>query len=485
MAMAHQNQPTLGPRLTISELWGWPHSVARVSTLFMCLSVAAPAWDGSPPVSAPELPRERIIGTERFGWDQHAADAAELATFRYAIYVDGARSELTGVSCASVPRQAGFACSAPLPPLSPGSHTLEISTFIVNDEGVLESARSAPLYVVLAATAFSTAAGLREGALVTTSDGALLRVDVLTTGLSAPRDLAFAPDDRMFVAERDGTLRIVRQGRLQPDAARVPDEVVTAGGGGLLALARDPEFLRTGHLYLLYTARGRGGGPVFRLTRFREVNGTLGEAAVLLDDVRASVTRPSASVRFGPDGKLYVALGDADDQRPRGEWASYNGTILRLNPDGTTPADQPSGSPVLVDNLRWPRAFDWHPETNALWIAHAGADESERLISALSGGRPSTRAAVAARYALSRGAGVAAMAFSRGARIPALRNDLLIAAGEDGHILRLRIDGQPGNVIAAERLLDDRLGPVRVVAVSPRGEIYFCTDTILGRLVPA
>jgi glucose/arabinose dehydrogenase len=76
------------------------------------------------------------------------------------------------------------------------------------------------------------------------------------------------------------------------------------------------------------------------------------------------------------------------------------------------------------------------------------------------------------------------VAFYRGELLPAFRGDLLVAADE-GHILRLRFDGgRRGRITSSERLLQDRVGPVRVVGIGPGGEIYFCTADALGRLVP-
>ncbi len=102
----------------------------------------------APPVVDPPAATDTINGTERLGWNQQAPDAVELTTIRYAIYVDGARTELSGVSCASAPTIAGFACSARLPALSAGSHALQLASF-VNDGSLLESARSAALTVTV------------------------------------------------------------------------------------------------------------------------------------------------------------------------------------------------------------------------------------------------------------------------------------------------------------------------------------------------
>jgi hypothetical protein len=91
---------------------------------------------------------ETISGSERFGWDQPAADAAELATFRYAIYVDDARSEAAGVSCAAAAVSGRFSCSSSLPSMSNGNHTLSVASFVVDGGAVRESPRSAPVSVV-------------------------------------------------------------------------------------------------------------------------------------------------------------------------------------------------------------------------------------------------------------------------------------------------------------------------------------------------
>jgi hypothetical protein len=105
-----------------------------------------------PPVVTPPAGSETINGSERLGWDQRAGDAVELAAIRYAAYVDGARSELTSVSCATTASTTGYACTARLPPMSAGNHTLEIASFI-QDGGTLESARSAALRVTVTSSA--------------------------------------------------------------------------------------------------------------------------------------------------------------------------------------------------------------------------------------------------------------------------------------------------------------------------------------------
>jgi len=90
---------------------------------------------------------ETITGTERFGWDQPAADAGELGTFRYAMYLDGVRGEAADVSCDPSPASGRFGCTCRLPSMSGGAHALQVATFVLDAGLVRESARSAPVQV--------------------------------------------------------------------------------------------------------------------------------------------------------------------------------------------------------------------------------------------------------------------------------------------------------------------------------------------------
>ena len=126
---------------------------AAIVALAYAVALLATACSKSsppPPEVTPPSGAETINGTERLGWTQRATDAVELATVRYAIYVDGTRSELADASCGAAAAADGFACSARLPTLTAGAHTLELASF-TSDGSVLESARSAALRVTVVA----------------------------------------------------------------------------------------------------------------------------------------------------------------------------------------------------------------------------------------------------------------------------------------------------------------------------------------------
>jgi glucose/arabinose dehydrogenase len=330
---------------------------------------------------------ETIHGTERLGWDQPASDAVELATFGYAVYVDGARTEATGVVCESAPGPPGFPCSANLPPMSLGAHTLELTAFINSDAGLLESPRSAPVHVnVVAQTAAignaSPSGRAQPSSVDNSTAGSAAKAPALREGLSAratavdglmsPTDMAVTPDGRLLVAERSGQIRVVRDGRLLDEPAVTLADTI-GPEGQLLAIALDPEFDRNGFVYTIYTAPDRFGAPAFTLARFREVGDTLGDRAVLLDAAPASSSLPSAALRFGPDGKLYAAYDDGGDTRGSSDPTSMNGKILRLNTDGTTPVDARGATPVYMGTFGSPVAIDWDPPSSTLWVADRAA----------------------------------------------------------------------------------------------------------------
>ena len=461
----------------------------RLKLIFLGVAFVAAACggDGSPPTSPPPSGGgDRLTGNERLGWNQSAADVAELGTFRYAAYVDGNRVELAEVNCGS--GGGGFQCSSRMPSMSAGQHRIELVSYIVTNGEVIESTRSAALQVTMAgvtAPADGDTAPARAIEQVT-ADGARLRLMPLPAAFQDPTAMVFAPDGSAFVAERAGRIHLLPAGdygSAAEPAIEIADVVVPAPSiGGLLDLAIDPAFAETRFVYALYTAASADGGTAFTVARFREVAGRLGERVVLLADVAAAPV-PAASIAFGPDAKLYVALdnGGAEDG---GRQAAYNGKLLRLNPDGTTPADAAGRSPIYSAQYQSPRGFDWHPKTGALWIVDtvSGDTQELRLIARDTPRHivPSTRV-----VALPPQTGAAALAFYRGEALAALQGDLLVAAQEGQYLLRVRFDPRnPLRVLATESLFPDLGAAVTFVTVGPDGAVYLGTPAALMRMGP-
>jgi glucose/arabinose dehydrogenase len=431
---------------------------------------------------------QTIRGTERLGWDQVADSPSALAAIRYVVYVDGTRTELPDVTCANNAGTAGFACSSRLPSLSPGQHTLELASYVVVDGAVNESPRSAGLVVVVspsvtapaatapAATASSEsrAAESRPSSQDPLTSNILAAIETVVEGLDNPVDLTVAADGRLFIAERGGTIRIARNGQLDPQPALVlDDDLADATSRRPMSLALHPEFERTRFVYLLHSVAGRDGSAVFRLSRYRETEGILGERAVLLDGIPRATRAGAGSLRFGPDQHLYVALDDGDDRTRAGSAASYNGKVLRLNDDGSTPADQPARTPIIAAGLGSPCGLDWDG-AGLLWIADCRGALEGRLVPVpvkRSGGR------IRSQQPLSQA--LTGAVFYQSDAIPAFNNALLLASA-DG-LLRVRFDSNPSRAATIDRVLD--AGAMTAVAVSNDGTVFGSVDGRIVRIV--
>ena len=324
----------------------------------------------------------------------------------------------------------------------------------------------------------------------TAADGTRFGVQTLATGLQVPWALAFAPDGRLFVTERPGRVRVFQNGQLLAAPALTLTDVFTTGESGILGLALHPDFNDNHFVYLTYTATGPRG-PVARLMRFREVANSLGQGAVLLDNVPAANIHNGSRVRFGPDRRLYVTFGDVATASNAQDVASLNGKILRLTDEGASAPGNRFSSPVYSFGHRNPQGIDWHPVTGDLWEAEHGQTDNDEINVIESGGnygwpviegsesRPDMITPVTFFVP---GVAPSGASFYTGTRLPAFRNQLFVATLRGMTLLRVTVDGR--RITSIERLLENRYGRLRDVVTGPDGYLYFCTSNRDGRTTP-
>ena len=305
-----------------------------------------------------------------------------------------------------------------------------------------------------------------------TMDGIRLTATLVTRGLSEATDLALAPDGRVFIAERTGRIRAVRDGQLLAEPVLSIRDVDAGDGTGVLTIALDPDFSRTSFLYALYTAT-----TGVRLARFRVVADTAAERAVLLDRIAPASPYASAVLRFGPDTALYMAIDDGGDVRAGSDPRSFNGKVLRMTADATTPRDSPRASPVYALEVGQPRGLDWNGG-GQLWVLEP--DEASAFIKS---DRAAGFAVRIARHRLPEDTRSSGLMIYRSRRVPQLQDNLLVGS-PDGRGL-LRVPAAPnrlGSIPPGEWLLRGVVDRVRALAAAADGTIYLATADALVKV---
>jgi glucose/arabinose dehydrogenase len=326
-----------------------------------------------------------------------------------------------------------------------------------------------------------------------------IKVEAVAEGLRQPWGLAFLPDGRMLVTEKAGRLRIVgKDGALSEPVKGVP-KVIAAGQGGLLDVALDPDFGTNGLVYLSYSEPGEGGSGT-AIARGKLGDGSLDNVEVIFRQ-KPKVDGGlhfGSRLAFSPDGKLFVTLGDRFKFDPAQDLASHLGKIVRINPDGSVPDD----NPFVGQEGRLPEIWSYghrnaqgaaiHPETGKLWenefgplggdelnIPEAGKNYGWPVVSWGSHYNraeipdPPTRPefADAIRH-WNPVISPSGMTFYTADAIPGWKGNLLLAGLSSEAIVRLELDGE--KVTGEERI---EMGTrIRDVAQGPDGALYALTD---------
>ena len=315
------------------------------------------------------------------------------------------------------------------------------------------------------------------------------RVEVIATGLEAPWALAFAPDGRIFLTERPGHLRVIQGGRLRREPAAILP-ATSQGESGLMGLALDPDFSRNRFLYVCYTYSAPGGLRN-RVARLVERDGGIRQDRILLDNIPGAWIHDGGRVKFGPDGKLYVTAGDAADPPIAQDLRSLGGKILRLNPDGSIPPDNPfPGSPVWSLGHRNPQGLAWHHATGQLFATEHGTsvhDEVNIIHPGKNYGWPTVIGpARDPRFVdpiLTFTPNIAPSgAVFAGPRYPDWQGNLFFATLRGRHLHRV-ILASPDfiRVLSHERLFDGVFGRLRDIVEAPDGSLYLLTNNRDGR----
>ena len=225
--------------------------------------------------------------------------------------------------------------------------------------------RLTPLAVPAAAIALAGCGGGPEAEATASRN-------TIATNLQVPWGIAFLPGGDALVAERTTgrVIRIRRRTHRRRVVMRIPGVDTAAGEGGLLGLAVSPRYRRDRFVYAYFTSGGDN-----RIVRFR----LGGRVRPILTGLERSGIHNGGRIMFGPDGKLYAGVGDAGDSGNAQTRGSQNGKILRMNPDGGVPADNPfPGSRVWTLGHRNVQGLSFD-RAGRLWASEFGQDAFDEV----------------------------------------------------------------------------------------------------------
>lgn len=202
---------------------------------------------------------------------------------------------------------------------------------------------------------------------------------VLAENLEVPWAMDFLPNGTMIFTERIGRVSLLEEDGTTAVVADI--NVNQESESGLLGVAVDPDFNENKYIYLYYT---REDGQN-RISQFI-LDGTLTGENILLDNIPGSPIHNGGRLKFGPDGKLYATTGDAGAENIAQDVNSLGGKILRLNPDGTVPSDNPFGNYVYTYGHRNPQGITWNPDNGKLYASEHGPTMNDEINIISSGG---------------------------------------------------------------------------------------------------
>jgi aldose sugar dehydrogenase len=257
------------------------------------------------------------------------------------------------------------------------------------------------------------------------------------------------------------------------------------GESGLLGLVLHPNFTEN-HLLYVYHTYSNGSAVLNKVLMLTENNNKIVESKVVIDNIPAADRNDGGRIKFGPDGKLYIATGDARQPELAQDAGSLAGKILRLNSDGSIPEDNPfEGSPVYSYGHRNVQGLAWHPLTGELYASEHGLEGNDEINLIKPGtnyGWPIEdcnaekfeKPIVCFNPAIA----PAGMTFAA-SDILGYQNDILLATLKAQHIRLIDLGSDvESNILTG-------FGRIRDVVEASNGSLYLTTSNKDGRAVPA
>lgn len=342
---------------------------------------------------------------------------------------------------------------------------------------------------------------------VTSSTTGELQLQSVLSGLNFPVGLAQAPDGRIFFNERlTGQVRIINPPTPQWLLQSAPFcqlTIATNGEQGLLGLALDPNFSDPNNRFV-YVYHSASSPLRNRVVRYTDNGGTCENETVILDNLPASTNHNGGIILFGPDGKLYVVIGDAENTANSQNVTSLAGKILRVNRDGTAPSDNPffsntnaNAQKVFSLGHRNSYGMTFHAQTGQLWETENGPADNDEINRIVPGGNygwptvrgvannPNFRDPLLAYVPVIAPTGIISIPETSTVYTPGYRNNLLFTAWNDGRIRRLVLNGSNLTSLgSSSTAYNGGQGGLLSLMLGTDGYVYVSNASAIFRVVP-
>jgi aldose sugar dehydrogenase len=320
-------------------------------------------------------------------------------------------------------------------------------------------------------------------------------ITMVVENLVVPWSIAFTSDERFLVTERPGRVRqVVNWGLINEAVYSI--NVSNKSEEGMMSIVLDPNYEINKFVYIAYAYPVNQEIQV-KVVRLDDTGDALINEQVLIDQLPAAKNHAGTALAFGPDGKLYISVGDGLKAEMSQYPDFYHGKILRINPDGSIPNDNPlpdyATRTLWHRNIQW---LDWNSAGHMYASEHGpsvfdgppGGDEVNMIIKGQNYGWPvvsheENQERMNNPIALFTPAiAPASLVVYDGDMFPMRKDHLLIGMLKGQGIIKIEISQEdPKQVLGIEQVVDDSYGRVRYVGIATDGSIYFTTSNEDGR----
>ncbi len=315
---------------------------------------------------------------------------------------------------------------------------------------------------------------------------------VIASGLSHVWEMVYTPDDQLWFTERGGKISRINIQSGEKTLLLNINGLVARGEGGLLGMAIHPQFPAQPYVYVVYNY-SRSGVYTEKVVRFTYSNNSLTAEQVLLDQIPANNNHNGSRLMISPDNKLFISTGDAENANNAQNLNSLSGKILRINLDGSIPADNPfNNSPVWSYGHRNPQGLVY--ANSKIYASEHGPDKDDEINMIEKGrnyGWPNVNGYCDesgennfcidnnVREPLKTWTPTIApsgLTYYNHGLIPQWKNSLILAVLKGSKIIRLKLDDAGNAIASTDEYFTNEFGRKRAVCVAPNGKVYFATS---------